>query len=124
MYSEEQRQEEHAVRQILSEALGETSRRRRDIYDIVPPFSTRSEQNESSFEYSETFHDYNINICVDIIETDYQEVENEFADSLVELEGAKVFPCSNCSRSDDAHQLETWRIRQCFILSQHDASLF
>ena len=95
MDSEEQRQEEHAVRQILSEDLGETSRRKRDI---VPPLSTRSQQNESSFEYSETFHDYNINICVDIIETDYQKVENEHADSIVEIEGAKVFPFSSCSK--------------------------
>ena len=74
---------------------GETSRRRRDI---VPPLLTRSEQDESSFDHNERFHEYNINIAVDIVETDYQEVENEFADSIVEIEGAKVFPCSNCSK--------------------------
>ncbi len=39
---EEQRQEEHAVKQILREDSGETLRRRRDI---VPPLSTRSEQD-------------------------------------------------------------------------------
>ena len=92
---EEQRQEEHAIRQILSEDSGETSRRRRDI---VPPLLTRSEQDESSFEHNERFHEYNIDVAVDIVETDYQEVENEFADSIVEIEDAKVFPCSNCSK--------------------------
>ncbi len=48
---EEQRQEEHAVRQILSKDSGETLRRRPDI---VPPLSTRSERdiNERSHEYN------------------------------------------------------------------------
>ncbi|CAB4003820.1 Serologically defined colon cancer antigen 8-like [Paramuricea clavata] len=92
---EEQRQEEHAVRHILSEDLGETLRGR---HDIVPPLLTRSEQDKSSFQHNERFHEYNINIAVDIVDTDYQEVENKFADSIVEIEGAKVFPCSNCSK--------------------------
>ena len=52
---EEQMQEEHAVRQILSEDSGETLRRRRDI---VPPLTTRSEQ-----DINERFREYNINIA-------------------------------------------------------------
>ena len=55
---EEQMQEEHAVRQILSEDSGETLRRRRDI---VPPLTTRSEQ-----DINEKSHEYNINIAIDI----------------------------------------------------------
>ncbi len=51
---EEQMQEEHAVRQILSEDSGETLRRRRDI---VQPLTTRSEQ-----DINEKSHEYNINI--------------------------------------------------------------
>ena len=30
--------------------------------------------------------------------TDYEEVENEFAASIVEIKGANVFPCSKCSK--------------------------
>ncbi len=86
---EKQRQEERAVWQILSEDSGETLRRRRDT---VPPLSTRNEQ-----DINERSHEYNINIVIDIVETDY-EVENEFAASIVEIEGANVFPCSKCSR--------------------------
>ena len=39
-----------------------------------------------------------MNIAIDIVETDYQEVENEFVDSIVEIEGSKVFPCSKCGK--------------------------
>ncbi len=77
---EEQMQEEHALRQILSEDSGETLRRRRDICE--------QDINEKS-------HEYNINIAIDI---DYEEVENEFAASIVEIKGANVFPCSKCSK--------------------------
>ncbi len=43
-------------------------------------------------------YEYNINIAIDIVETDYEEVENEFAASIVEIEGVSVFPCSKCSK--------------------------
>ena len=87
---EEQRQEERAVWQNLSEDSGETLRRRRDI---VPPLSTRSEQ-----DINERSHEYNINIAIDIVETDYKEVENEFAALVVEIESTNVFLCSKCSK--------------------------
>ena len=76
---EERRQEEHTVRQILSEDSGETSRQR---LDIDPSLSAGSEQGESSFD--EKTVEYNMNITIDIVEADYQEVENEFVDSIVE----------------------------------------
>ena len=85
---EEPSEEEHGVRQILSEHSGEILCRRRDI---VSPLSTRSEQdiNERSHEY---------NIAIDIVETAYEEVENEFAASIFEIEGVNVFPCSKCRK--------------------------
>ena len=96
MELEGQKQKEDIVRQILSEDSGESLRGRQDI---VPPHSTRSERGESSSsEYNDRLKDHNINIAVDIVETDYQEVENEFANSILEIEGAKVFPCSKCSK--------------------------
>ena len=90
---EERRQEEHTIRQILSEDSGETSRQR---LDIDPSLSAGSEQGESSFD--EKTVEYNMNIAIDIVETDYQEVENEFVDSIVEIEGSKAFPCSKCGK--------------------------
>ena len=90
---EERRQEEHTIRQILSEDSGETSRQR---LDIDPSLSAGSEQGESSFD--EKTVEYNMNITIDIVETDYQEVENEFVDSIVEIEGSKAFPCSKCGK--------------------------
>ena len=90
---EERKQEEHTVRQILSEDSGETSRQR---LDIDPSLSAGSEQGESSFD--EKTVEYNMNITIDIVETDYQEVENEFVDSIVEIEGSKAFPCSKCGK--------------------------
>ena len=80
--------------QILREYSAETLRRKRDIVSSVP---TMSAQEDSSSEY-ENCYEYNMRIAVDIVETDYQEVENEFSDSIVEIEGAKVFPCSKCSK--------------------------
>ena len=80
--------------QILREYSAETLRRKRDIVSSV---STMSAQEDSSSEY-ENCHEYNMRIVVDIVETDYQEVENEFSDLIVEIEGAKVFPCSKCSK--------------------------
>ena len=74
---EERRQEEHTIRQILSEDSGETSRQRLDIDSSL---SVGSEQDESCFD------EYNMNIAIDIVETDYQEVENEFVDSIVEID--------------------------------------
>ena len=32
------------------------------------------------------------------IDIDYEEVENEFAASIVEIKDANVFPCSKCSK--------------------------
>ena len=90
---EERRQEEHTIRQILSEDSGETSRQR---LDIDPSLSAGSEQGESSFD--EKTVEYNMNITIDIVETDYQEGENEFVDSIVEIEGSKAFPCSKCGK--------------------------
>ncbi len=87
MVFEEQMQEERAVRQILSEDSGETLRR---TCDIVPPLTTRSEQ-----DINEKSHEYNINIAIDI---DYEEVANEFAASIVEIKGANVFLYSKCSK--------------------------
>ena len=96
MELEGQKQKEDIVRQILSEDSGETLRGR---WDIVPLHSTRSGRGESSSsEYSEGLKDYNINIAVDIVETDYQEVENKFPDTILEIEGAKVLPCSKCRK--------------------------
>ena len=40
-------------------------------------------------------YEYNINIAIDI---DYEEVENEFAASILEIKDANVFPCSKCSK--------------------------
>ncbi len=85
---EEQMQEEHAVRQILSEHSGATLRRRRDI------LFHRLRQGVSKTCHEKS-HEYNINIAVDI---DYEEVENEFAASIVEIKDANVFPCSKCSK--------------------------
>ena len=90
---EERRQEEHTISQILSEDPGETSRQR---LDIDPSLSAGSEQGESSFD--EKTVEYNMNITIDIVETDYQEVENEFVDSIVEIEDSKAFPCSKCGK--------------------------
>ena len=39
-----------------------------------------------------------MNIAIDIVETDYQEIENEFVDSIVDIEGSKVVPCSKCGK--------------------------
>ena len=90
---EEQRQEEHTIRQIMSEDSGETSRQR---LDIDPSLLPGSEQGESSF--NEKTVEYNMNITIDIVETDYQEVENEFVNLIVEIEGSKAFSCLKCGK--------------------------
>ena len=40
----------------------------------------------------------NVNIALELIETDDQGVENEFAEAVTEIEGLKSFPCSKCSK--------------------------
>ena len=75
MDSEERRQEEKTIRQILSKNSREKLRQR---LDIDPSISAASEQDESSFEYNDKTSEYNMNIV--IVEADYEGVENEFAD--------------------------------------------
>ena len=41
---------------------------------------------------------YHMNIAVDLAEDDSGEVDDEFLDALVEIEGQKSFPCSNCGK--------------------------
>ena len=89
MELEGQKQKEDIVRQIVSEDSGETL-----MWKTGYCSTAFDKFKSSSSEYNDRFKDYNINIALDIVETDCQEVENEFADSILEIEGAKVFPCS------------------------------
>ena len=100
---QEESEEGHTVGRILDEESMEIAGVRRNIL----PSDTRShsEQNEDEGSLGsldvttdETTTFYNLNIAVDIVETDYQDVEREFADSIVEINGAKVFPCSKCNK--------------------------
>jgi uncharacterized C2H2 Zn-finger protein len=92
MDAEEKLQEEQEMREVLEQDSDEEPEETRDF---VPVFSTRSEQ-EDIMPDARVF--YNIDIALELIETDDQGVENEFAEAVTEIEGLKSFPCSKCSK--------------------------
>ena len=48
---------------------------------------------------SEAFSDeYEMYLAIAITEIDGEEIENEFNDALIEIEGMKSFPCSQCEK--------------------------
>ena len=92
MDPEEKLQEEQEMREILEKDSDEEPLETRDF---VPVFSTRSEQ-ENIMPDARVF--YNIDIALELLETDDQGVENEFVEAVTEIEGLKSFPCSKCSK--------------------------
>ena len=44
------------------------------------------------------FTDFNLNLSLDILDTETDEVDTEFVEALTEIEGKKSFPCPNCTK--------------------------
>ena len=44
------------------------------------------------------FTDFNLNLSLDILDTETDEVDTEFVKALTEIEGKKSFPCPNCTK--------------------------
>lgn len=81
MDAEGKLQEEQEMREVLEQDSDEEPEETRDF---VPVLSTRSEQ-EGIMPDARVF--YNIDIALELIETDDQGVENEFAEAVTEIEG-------------------------------------
>ena len=45
-----------------------------------------------------SFTDFNLNLSLDILDTETDEVDTEFLEALTEIEGKKSFPCPNCTK--------------------------
>ena len=41
---------------------------------------------------------FNLNVSIAVLESESDEIDSEFHDALVEIEGEKSFPCPNCDK--------------------------
>ena len=41
---------------------------------------------------------FNLELSVTVVETEADEIDNEFVDAVTEIEGKKFFPCDNCDK--------------------------
>ena len=55
---------------------------------------TNSESQDDTFNTGL----YNLNLSLDILDTETDEIDTEFLEALTEIEGKKLFPCPNCTK--------------------------
>ena len=41
---------------------------------------------------------YNLDVCVAIVDTESDEIDAEFVEAMIEIEGKKSFPCPQCTK--------------------------
>ncbi len=99
----EESEEGHTVGRILDEESVEIAGVRRDI--LPSDTMSQSEQNEDEGSLGsldvttdETTTFYNLNIAVDIVETDYQDVERELPIQLLKSTAQRCFFVRNATK--------------------------